>query len=315
MESAFIAYLRDRLPPHPCLRLGPGDDAAVLSLGQASDAVVTVDMLMDGVDFRLAEVDPRRVGHKALAVNLSDLAAMAAEPVAAVVAVALPKHGGMALAKSLYEGIVPLAAEFDVAIAGGDTNSWDGPLVIAITAIGRVPPNRPTTPGVLQRSGARPGDVLLVTGELGGSILAKHLDFTPRIREALELAKQYEIHAAMDISDGLAIDLSRLAAESRCGAELDLAAIPIAPAAFELARTNAGGSAMTPLDHALSDGEDFELLLAVPPDVAARILAEQPLEIPITAIGRFIDQPGLWQRDASGKVTPLAARGYEHHFD
>jgi thiamine-monophosphate kinase len=315
MESELIAYLRERLPPHPSLRLGAGDDAAILSLGESSDAVVTVDMLMDGVDFRLDEVAPRRVGRKSLAVNLSDLAAMAAEPVAAVVALALPKQGGMALAKSLYEGILPLAAEFDVAIAGGDTNSWDGPLVISITAIGSVKAIKTanSTSTAWRRSGARPGDLLLATGEFGGSILGKHFDFTPRLREARILAERYEIHAAIDVSDGLAIDASRLAAESRCGVCLNLASIPIAPAAAELARQSPHDE--SPLDHALGDGEDFELLLAVDPETAARMLAEQPLSIPLTAIGEFLSEPGLWQRAEAGNITPLEPRGYLHHFE
>jgi thiamine-monophosphate kinase len=315
MESDFIAYLRERLPTHPCLRLGPGDDAAILALGENSDAVVTVDMLMDGVDFRLNEVDSRRIGRKSLAVNLSDLAAMAAEPVAAVVALALPKVGGMALAQSLYQGILPLAAEFNIAIAGGDTNSWDGPLVISITAIGRVNSAKTadSTSATWRRAGARPGDLLLATGEFGGSILGKQFDFLPRLREAKILAERYEIQAAIDVSDGLAIDASRLAAESRCGVCLHLASIPIAAAAVELARQVA--DAQSPLDHALGDGEDFELLLAAAPETAAKMLGEQPLSIPLTAIGEFTSESGLWQRDNAGIRKPLEPRGYLHQFE
>ncbi len=128
MERDFIAWLRERLPPHPLLLLGPGDDAAVLHMKGIDECVITVDLLTDQVDFILSEVDPRRVGRKALAVNLSDMAAMAAEPLAAVIAVALPRQGGRELAVQLYEGILPLAEKYKVAIAGGDTNSWDGPL-------------------------------------------------------------------------------------------------------------------------------------------------------------------------------------------
>ncbi len=138
MEQQFIAWLRERLPPHPLLRLGPGDDAAVLRMAGIDECAVTVDLLTEGVDFLLTEVDPRRVGRKALAVNLSDLAAMAARPLAAVVAVALPRQGGRELAVELYEGILPLAEEYNLAIAGGDTNSWDGPLVITATLLGQI---------------------------------------------------------------------------------------------------------------------------------------------------------------------------------
>jgi thiamine-monophosphate kinase len=153
----------------------------------------------------------------------------------------------------------------------------------------------------------------VVTGPLGGSILGKHLDFTPRVREARLLAERYDIRAAIDISDGLAIDLSRLAAESRCGARLDLRAIPIAAAAIELSQTANDG--LSPLDHALSDGEDFELLLAVAPEAAANMLDEQPLAVEVSAIGECVSEPGLWQRDAGDRVTPLAPRGYLHEFD
>ena len=133
MESELIAHLRRRLPSHPLLRLGIGDDAAVLRMAEVDDCVLTVDLLTDHVDFELARVDPRRVGRKALAVNLSHLAAMAAEPLSGVVALVLPREGGMKLAVALYEGLLPLAEQYGVAIAGGDTNSWDGPLAVSVT--------------------------------------------------------------------------------------------------------------------------------------------------------------------------------------
>jgi len=309
LESSFIAWLRTQIPPHPQLRLGPGDDAAILHLTERADCVVTVDLLTDGVDFDLTAVSPRRVGHKALAVSLSDLAAMAAKPVGAVVAVALPRHGGGKLAVELLEGLLPLAERYGVAIAGGDTNSWDGPLVISVTAIGET-----TAAGPLLRSGARPGDRVLVTGSFGGSILGKHLDFEPRIRESLLLAERYELHAGIDVSDGLSLDLSRIAAESGCGAVLDAARVPVSEAAIELAAQRADD--LTPLEHALADGEDFELILAVPPPAAALLLAEQPLGgVRLSEIGYFVSEQGLWQIGADGQRQPCQPRGYEHVFD
>lgn len=307
MEADLIAWLREHLPSHPRLLLGLGDDAAVLSLAGSTGCVVTTDLLTDQVDFVLADCDPRRVGRKALAVNLSDIAAMAARPVAAVIALALPRTVGMQLALDLYAGLLPLAEEFGVAIAGGDTNSWDGPLVISVTLLGET-----TDRGPLRRAGGQPGDWIVVSGALGGSILGRHFDFTPRVREALLLHERYQLHAGMDISDGLSLDLSRLAAESGCGAVLNMDKIPIAPAAEELAHREPAGR--TSLDRALSDGEDFELLLAVPPAEAQRMLTEQPLGVPLTAIGQFIAEPGLWQIDATGNRLPLTPRGYEHKF-
>lgn len=303
METDFLAWLAERLPPHPCLKLGPGDDAAVLELGRRSQCVVTVDLLTDGVDFRLGETSPARIGRKALAVNLSDMAAMAARPLAAVVALALPRAGALELAMDLYQGILPLAEQFQTAIAGGDTNTWDGPLAISVTLIGQV-----TDRGVLRRDGARPGDAIVVSGDFGGSILGKHCDFHPRVDEALSLNERYNLRAGMDVSDGLSLDLSRLCQASRCGAVLDVAAIPIAPAAHELARTSGAAA----LDHALSDGEDFELLLALPMPDAQRLIAEQPLDVALTIIGEFVPEPGLWRRLPGGERRELPPRGYLH---
>jgi thiamine-monophosphate kinase len=308
MESQFIAWLRKRLPSHPLLPLGPGDDAAVLHLAGAEECVLTVDLLTDHVDFELAQVDPRRVGRKALAANLSDLAAMASQPMAAVVALALPKKGGKALAVELYEGMLPLAERYQLAIAGGDTNSWDGPLVLSITLLGRV-----TGRGPLRRAGARPGDRILLTGAFGGSILGKQFEFEPRVNEAMLLNDRYELHAGIDASDGLATDLGHLAKESGCGALLRTDTIPISDAAARLAAKLKDGS--TPLDHALNDGEDFELILAVPPVEAQRMLAERPLDVPLTDVGEFIIEPGLCQQEGPGPRTPLIPHGWEHEFD
>jgi thiamine-monophosphate kinase len=307
MEQALIRWLRERLPPHPLLKLGIGDDAAILDLRGAAECVVTVDALMDGVDFRLSEIDPRRAGRKALAVNLSDLAAMAAEPLAGVVALVLPKTGGLELATALYEGVLPLAEKHGLAIAGGDTNSWDGSLVVSITLLGKVTPR-----GALRRGGAKVGDRILATGAFGGSILGRHLDFEPRVAEALLLNKRYELHAGIDVSDGLSLDLSRMAEESGCGAVLDLKKIPIAVDAQRLAEQLGDGS--TALDHALSDGEDFELLLAVPPEEARRIVADQPFDVPITEIGEMTADMGLWQCGKTGAKLPLRPRGWEHEL-
>jgi thiamine-monophosphate kinase len=305
MEADLIAWLRQRVPPHPLLRLGLGDDAAVLHMDGAAECVVTVDLLSDHVDFELSQVDPRRAGRKALAANLSDLAAMAAKPLAGVVALLLPRQGGLELAMQLYEGLLPLAEKYGLAIAGGDTNSWDGPLAISITLLGKV-----TDRGPLKRSGARPGDRILVTGAFGGSILGRHLDFEPRVWESLELNARYELHAGIDVSDGLSCDLAHVAQESRCGAMIDLDAVPVADDARRVAEQLADGS--SPLEHALGDGEDFELLLAAPPADAERMLTEQPLSVPLSDIGQFVAEPGLWTRSPAGDRRPLAPRGWEH---
>lgn len=312
MELEFIRWLREHVPTHRRARLGLSDDAAVVSLAGRSDVVVTTDTLTDGVDFRLELDAPRRIGRQALGVNLSDLAAMAAEPLAAVVSLVLPRTGcpfgdPLQLAIALYEGLLPLAAEFDVALAGGDTNTYDGPLVISATALGRL-----TARGPLTRSGGRAGDWLLVTGALGGSILGHLFDFQPRIREALFLHERYDLHAGIDISDGLAIDLSRLAAASECGAVVFLPQIPVSADAHRLVEQQREIDRDAALRHALSDGQDFELLLAAPPQAARAILRDQPLQCPITHVGELVVDAGLWQQDIAGRRTPLEAIGWVH---
>lgn len=307
MEIEFTQWLAENLPPCDQQYLGIGDDAAILTGVATRGAVVTTDTLTDGVDFIAAKVPPNAIGHKALGVNLSDLAAMAAKPTAAVVSLVLPKQGAAGLpaldfAITIYEGLVPLAIEFGVSIVGGDTNTWEGPLVISVTAIGEV-----TEHGPLLRSGAQPGDVMLITGTLGGSILKKHLVVEPRCREALLLNERYELHAGIDISDGLSLDASRLAQASGCGIALDLPTIPIA----EDAVRRSARSGRDAIEHALNDGEDFELLLAVPPESAERILTEQPLDIPLTKIGHCVSETGLWQVQKD-ELKPLKPGGYLH---
>ncbi len=307
LEVELVNWLKENLSTDEHCMVGLGDDAAVLNPSHSA-IVVTTDMLTDGVDFQLDRVDPRLIGHKALGVNLSDLAAMAAEPMTVFVSLVLPREttgccSPLELAKEIYRGMLPLAKSYGVSIAGGDTNSWEGSLVISITALGKISPR-----GALTRAGAKTGDQLLVTGNLGGSILGRHLQVQPRIREALLLHQQYDIHAAIDISDGLALDAHRLAEASECGVELVLENVPISADAHRLSEVS-GKSA---LDHALGDGEDFELLLAVPPNEAERLLATEPLAVPLTRIGEFVHSRGLWKVESNGTRTVLTPTGYQH---
>ena len=261
-------------------------------------------MLLEGSCFRLSEAGPRRVGRKAMAVNLSDIAAMAGVPTAAVVSVGLPRSGGRELAEQLYLGMREVADAFDVPIVGGDTNSWDGRLSIAVTMLGEA-----TARGPVLRSGAKPGDWIMVTGPLGGSILGHHLDFTPRVREALRLHELADLHSMIDVSDGLAKDLHHICEESRCGAVLIASAIPIADAARELSAKDGRSS----LEHALSDGEDFELVFTVSPSDGERLLREQPVPgIALCHIGECVAD-GFWL-DRDGKREVLVPRGYEHRL-
>jgi thiamine-monophosphate kinase len=302
-EFALIDWIRRHVDPHPRLTVGIGDDAAALDLGDEQLALVATDMLVEGVHFLFSEATPEQVGHKALAVNLSDIAAMAGIPVAAVVCLALPRSEGQELGRRLHSGLARLAQQTGVAVAGGDTTSTDGPLVISVTVIGLSPPQGPVL-----RSGARPGDRLLVTGPLGSSRSGHHLDFHPRLDEARCLLQSGGLHALIDISDGLAADLYHLLDESRVGARVRASDIPMRPVP---AGTHDG---RTPLDHALCDGEDFELLAAVEPTAAEALLAASPIS-DLTCIGQITSGTAAELEMPDGRVLPLPRIGYTHPFD
>jgi thiamine-monophosphate kinase len=305
-EFAFIDWLRQRTPAAERVLLGPGDDTAAVAWS-GRPCLVTTDMLLEGSCFLLkgnGAASPRRIGRKAMAVNLSDIAAMAGVPVCAVVSVGLPKHGGRALAEELYLGMRDMADQFDTAIVGGDTNTWDGPLVISVTVLGEPGPG-----GVIRRSGARPGDWLLVTGPLGGSIRGKHLDFTPRVREALALATLAPLRAMIDVSDGLAGDIAKLCAESGCGAVLWAEKIPVSDDA------RAMNDGRTPLEHALGDGEDFELVFAVAPEDGQRLVSEQLVPgTTLAAVGACVEQRGL-SLEEGGQRRQQAELGGVHEME
>lgn len=298
-EHEFIDWLKQRLTTHSAnhrLALGPGDDAALAHAN--GQILLAADMIMDKVHFDLSRDSPELAGRKALAVNLSDIAAMAGRPDSALVSLALPRSRGSALGQGVMQGILQLAEQYDVAIAGGDTNSWEGPLAIAVSVTGT-----PHPLGSVTRSGARVGDLVLVTGELGGSIQGRHLSFAPRIREAELLHHRYRLSAMLDLSDGLATDLRHILKASHVGARLDKTAIPVSAIAKQ---------SDDPLSAALQDGEDFELCFTASPDAAATMLREQPLApaLLITKIGVICEDPELRWNDGS----TIALGGYRHQF-
>lgn len=305
-EFEFIDWIRSQTPKSPGVFIGPGDDAAFLKMTPGKGCLITTDMLLEGSCFILKDAGPYRVGRKAMAVNLSDMAAMAGKPTSALVSVALPRKEGGKIAKDLFQGVKDLAEEFGVAIVGGDTNSWQGPLCISITLLGEE-----TGKGPVPRSGAKPGDWILVTGVLGGSILGKHLDFRPRVHEAFEIHRLVDLHAMIDISDGLAADINHICEESHCGAVLRGEQVPISPEAKKLAESTDGKSA---LDHALSDGEDFELAFMVTPAEGLSLIETQPIPgIRLTHIGECVNE-GLWL-ELKGVRSILKPSGYVHELD
>ena len=306
-EFDLIARLVRDLPPHPAVVAGPGDDCALVDLGIPDRLVVLkTDAVVEGTHFT-PDTDPERVGHKALARVLSDFAAAAATPTAALVTLALPPDHDVARVEALYRGLRRLADRWQVAIVGGETTTCPERILVSGAAVGTVARDR-----TVRRRGARPGDALFVSGELGGSLEGRHLDFEPRLAEARWLADHFAVHAMIDRSDGLAGDLRHVLAASGVGAELLQESLPVSRAAKLRARR--GDGAKTPLLAALSDGEDFELLFAVASGDAVPLLDGWRARFPdtrLTCIGRFTEKPGLRLRTGR-QVHELKTPGYTH---
>jgi thiamine-monophosphate kinase len=306
-EFELIARLTRSLPGNESVVVGAGDDCAVLDLGVPDRLLLfKTDAVVEGIHF-LPDAPAEKVGHKALARCLSDIAAMAGTPTAALVTLGLPNEFEPERIERIYIGMSALAQRHQVALVGGEITRNPGGLLISIALLGHAPRER-----IPLRSGARPGDALFVTGELGGSISGRHLEFEPRLPEARWLAQQFHVHAMLDVSDGLAGDLRHILKASGVGAELLAASIPISRTARTLAR--AGGANRTPLLAALSDGEDYELLFTVSSRDAVPLLDAWKQAHPavlLTCIGKITETGGIRIRDAQG-VRELSAHGYDH---
>jgi thiamine-monophosphate kinase len=293
-EFGLIARIRQRLRRSSSVRVAIGDDAAVLQAPGGGLLLFASDMLIEGVHFKRRLVSACWVGWKALAVNVSDIAAMGGQPQWAVVSLGLPPTTPLRFVDELYAGLERCARRFDMAIVGGDTVRAPQ-VVIDVAIVGTVDDSRLTL-----RSGARVGDALFVTGALGGSYPSgKHARFTPRLREAQELLRRVKIHAMMDLSDGLAFDLWQMSRASRAMLRIYAEAVPVSRAA------------KSP-NGALMDGEDFELLFAVSPRDAHRV-PEQIGACPVTRIGRVTRRGvGVEVEFPGGQKRPLIPRGFRH---
>jgi thiamine-monophosphate kinase len=306
-EFELINHLTRALPVNQSVVAGVGDDCAVLDVGIPDRFLLfKTDAIVEGVHFT-KETPPTQVGHKALGRCLSDIAAMAGTPVAAVITLGLPPNFDVKTIEKVYAGINGLASRYEVAIAGGETTTNPERLLISVAVIGTVPRGK-----AILRSGAKPGDAIFVSGELGGSLQGKHLEFEPRLTEGQWLVEQFSVHSMIDLSDGLAGDLRHILKASRVGAELLSSAIPVTREARSAAK--AESSAKPPLLAALTDGEDFELLFTLASRDAVSLLDAWKKRFPkvrLSCIGKITMGDGITLRDRHG-VKPLSAHGYVH---
>lgn len=312
MEHEFHSWLKAYCTDNPFrwVRQGIGDDAAVIAterlgdeVGEGFDMVVSSDMIAEGTHFRVAYDDLaslKQIGRKLVAVNLSDIAAMGATPRFITLNFQLPRTFDLDQAVAVFEGASELTRQYGVSIIGGDTNSWDGPMVLSATITGI----RPSTQSGWGLSNAQVGDAILASGNFGGSIFGRHLTFEPRIELATYLAKHFTIRAATDATDSLTIDLMAIAKASRVGMQVDLASIPISADVdgFEEPEDRS-------IVHALHDGEDFELLFTACPRIAQRILQDPHLPTAVTRIGTVIEGEARLL-DQNGNAVKIA--GYIH---
>jgi thiamine-monophosphate kinase len=343
-EKALIAALREQVRARGArgageLRLGIGDDCAIVRPKTGEEIVVTTDFLLEGVHFRRDWHSAEAVGHRCLARGLSDLAAMGARPVAAFLSLAVPaeltvaRRGKSGPAKSwverFFDGLLALAGEHGCVLAGGDTAQSRGRACFDIVALGAVRHGR-----ALLRSGARADDYIYVTGGLGGAaaeLLAverhprkfarltraegghPHVFPEPRVKVGQRLAATRRVHAAIDVSDGLSTDLTHVCEESGVAAELDAEAIPVHALAMEAERR---GWAASALELALHGGEDYELLFTAGPEVR---VPGKMAGIAVHRIGRVVRRKRsgalVMLRGVDGSVRSVQAKGWEHFRD
>jgi len=330
-EHALLARLLARIPrPSASVLVGPGDDAAVLAPGRNERLVVTTDAVVEGVHFNRAYSSPADIGHKALAVNLSDLAAMAATPRWALLSLILPGSCLVSDVEDLVDGLAALAGRHGVSVVGGNITRTDGALVVDVTAGGEAAPRR-----WLTRSGAKAGHEVYVSGAIGGAAaglemlesgtgealavpgsrfpdpvcVERHRRPEPRVRLGVAVGRARAATAAMDLSDGLADALRQVAAASGVGVRIDGDALPIDACAREWWTS----SGVDPVSAAVRGGDDYELLFAVPPRSggALRSVARHVADPPLTKIGVFTKDPRELVIARAGKEDALP-EGFEH---
>jgi thiamine-monophosphate kinase len=283
-EERVVATLTSGLRANRRVVLGAGDDCAVVKVGREVQ-LLKVDCVIEGIHF-LRQAEPSRVGWKAMCRPISDIAAMGGFPTEALVAIAVRADLELAWLRGLYRGLKRAADAYQINLVGGETSKSPGPAFISVSLTGSLETGR-----FVSRAGGRQNDLLYVTGRLGGSLMGRHLRICPRVEEARWLVRHFPIHAMMDLSDGLATDLPRLARASGAGFEVDLKTIPL--------------NRRCSLRNALEDGEDYELLFAVPRSVREMLSHQWKRtfpKLPLTCIGHL----------AAPKSYSFLGGGYDH---
>ena len=291
----------------------PGDDMGAVRIG-GEDVLVTVDQVADGIHVDLASTPLKKVGRKAIARSLSDVAAMGAVPAGAVVAASLPRRFGHQDTKALFDVMRQSGAMYDCPLFGGDISIWDHPLLLTVTVLASTAKVAPVS-----RRGAKAGDAICVTGALGGSLetvdgTTHHLDFEPRLQagRALALAKNSRRpHCMIDLSDGLAVDLGHLCREAGLAATVEANQLPISRAAT----VASAADHRPPWLHAIGDGEDYELCFTIDPAAAHHWISHGIGDVAVTQIGRMIEGDGgptVRIRRPDGQVESAANSGWEH---
>ncbi len=287
-EFGLINWIRRQSPKDSFVIKGIGDDTAVLKKPSSDYLLFTTDMIVEGTHF-LKNEDPQKIGHKAIAVNVSDIAAMGGLPCYAVVSLGISGKHPVSYAQKIYQGMFKVAKRFGVSIVGGDTVKSDK-LIINVAMIGRV-----SKKDVVTRSGAKRGDQIFVTGPLGNSLKSgHHLTFTPRVKESQFLVKHFKPTAMIDISDGLSADLGHILEESKVGAVLYENMIPCRKSAS--------------LAQALNDGEDFELLFTLKPSQVRKMLKHKNFH----RIGEITNTRKLQLKTTKGQMKDLLIKGFKH---
>ncbi|MDD5464989.1 MAG: thiamine-phosphate kinase [Candidatus Omnitrophica bacterium] len=290
-EFGLIKRFQKKIKTDSSVVAGSGDDCAVLKLDKNKYQLFTTDMIVEGVDFRKND-NLELVGRKALAISISDIAACAGLPRHAVVSLGLHKNMQVDQIDLLARGLCDLAKKFKINIVGGDISAADK-LIINVSMLGEVEKNK-----LCLRRGAKVGDIIMVTGEFGGSIKGKHLKFTPRLKEARFLADNFKINAMIDVSDGLIQDLGHILEQSAVGAVLYESLIPLSAAAEGVT-------------DALCSGEEFELLFTASRDWVNKIIKSSKYHFKV--IGEIMPEAfGLRLIDLNNKYSKLKPQGYRH---